>query len=278
MIRRLLTATVSTILLTSAAWSQQLEVTVENTTAQTVVRTKSQIEFTVLGRLKITPGAETLSDTRVTNVAVIGVRSPVPGTEVECDTAPLEDLGDGLFMITKPGEHLIRIDAFGVIDKNEDGLIQVDELFRQKKDIVVVVPGTIDPPDEDPDEEPDCEPDEEPDDQLPDAPADGFRALLLFEAEDRGDYPPEVDAVINSTRVAKWLDENTELGPDQWPEWRFVDDDAPFHIPSSPLSQLRQRPRDSLPWLVVTNGGKIVYEGPVPAGIQPTLDLLKSLK
>lgn len=263
------------ILLTSAIWGQSLEVSVENKVAKTVVRTISQNEFSVGDFNIVTPGAEQVTDPKLQPVVLIRITSPVPQNRVKCRTAPTEELEPGLYMISKPGEHLVEVLSIGLID---------GELFWDEKEVTVVVQQGE--PDVDPTPGPDIDDEEEDDDNTPDvdpayppAPADGFRVLLVYETKDVPNYTPQQLQILQSQRIKKYLDEHTVTGSDGvTPEWRFVDQDSVFADESVPLAKLLQRPRQDLPWIVITSGGFVKYEGPLPDDVQATLDLLATWK
>ena len=96
----------------------------------------------------------------------------------------------------------------------------------------------------------------------------GNRFLLVYEAEEKSEYPAEQAAIISSGNLAEYLDEHCVTSTDG-PEWRMWDDDVRLTDSSGPLVspvwiEAMALPRTSLPWLIVTNGVDDGYTGPLP--------------
>lgn len=264
--KRMATALVL-VLLAAVAVGQELEVSIENTTAKTVTRTKSQTEFTVGDQVQITPGAETVSDPVLKPVVLLKVTSPVPQTRIKCRTAVVSELEPGLFMVSDPGEHLVEVLSIGLIE---------GELFFDEREVRITVPGVpVPPPDDDEDE--DDQDDEDPPTPAP-IPEPGLRVMVIYETADVPNYPATQVGILTSQSVKKWLDANCTVGPDGvTPEWRFVDDDSVFDDPESVWAKAIKRDRESLPWVIISDGTK-GHEGPLPMDAAGMLDLLKGFK
>lgn len=133
--------------------------------------------------------------------------------------------------------------------------------------VIVDVAGSDTTPD-DPDIEPD-EPDVKPD---PDIPSDsGFRVLMIRET---GELLPQAQqAIFASGVIRNYLNANTVKDGAQ-PEWRIFDKDMEIYDQSSVWFRWMQRPRNQIPWVIISNGQQ-GYEGPLPADVPSMLELLK---
>ena len=103
----------------------------------------------------------------------------------------------------------------------------------------------------------------------------GNRVLIVYETGDR--LPPAQSAILTSGVLRDYLDAKTakdDFNPTG--AYRIWDKDVNLSHPSvSPSWKAAfARPRQSLPWIVVSNG-RTGYEGPLPADVPQTLALLK---
>lgn len=142
-------------------------------------------------------------------------------------------------------------------DKPELAPIVVDRL-----DVTVGKPKPPKPPDPDP----------EPPQPNP-IPGQGLRALIITESKDLSNLPAAQIAAINSKEVREYLNSKC-VRVDNQPEWRVYDKDTDITRESSIWQDAMKRPRQNLPWLIVSNG-KEGYEGPLPANKD---ELLKKIK
>jgi hypothetical protein len=135
--------------------------------------------------------------------------------------------------------------------------------------------------------EPKPKPDEPP--TIAPIPAPGFRFLILYEsdpmdmAEQR--MSPQQNSIITSAIIRDWADANCPVGPDgKTPERRMWD----WDVDTSSVTELWRNAvtRSQLkaggskkPWILISNGDKKNgYEGPLPANVADTLELLKKWK
>lgn len=105
-------------------------------------------------------------------------------------------------------------------------------------------------------------------------PGDGFRVLIVYESEQLDDYPAaQVDALYSSD-VRAYLSAKCVAGATGWPDYRILDADADMALDSVWWQEAMKRPRISLPWVLIDSpqGG---FEGPMPAGPDALLELLK---
>ena len=100
-------------------------------------------------------------------------------------------------------------------------------------------------------------------------PCEGLHVLVVEETLDRPRLPKEQLAIFTSTEVRAWLDANAK--------WRCYDQHAPMDNDDTVWRDAMKRPRQSLPWLVVSNG-KAGYDGPLPADGKAFLELVGKYK
>jgi hypothetical protein len=111
-----------------------------------------------------------------------------------------------------------------------------------------------------PDPGPDPEPSPAP------IPAAGLHVLIVEETDDRGRIPIGQLAALQSTQVRGYVQ-------GKGGQFRQYDDDPPI---ADPLwNAARSRPRQSLPWLIVSNGERGGFEGPLPQSVEETLQTIK---
>lgn len=106
-------------------------------------------------------------------------------------------------------------------------------------------------------------------------PGDGFRVLIVYESAALARYPPGQLAVLYAKAVRDYLNTRCPVGPDgKTREWRIYDQDTDTSGESRTWQDAMRRPRQSLPWVVVSNG-RTGYEGPLPASVADTLALFQ---
>lgn len=103
--------------------------------------------------------------------------------------------------------------------------------------------------------------------------ADGFRVLIVEEAQDRSKLPPSQLAIFTSKEVTDYLDSKC-VKVNGTPEYRIYDKDTSFTNESDIWKNAMRLERKSLPWIIVSNG-RSGYSGPLPATASETLDLLR---
>lgn len=95
----------------------------------------------------------------------------------------------------------------------------------------------------------------------PDPPApfpspDGLRVLMVYETNDLASYPPDQKNVMYDKTFRDYLTKTCV-------EWRVYDKDTDISSGSEPIKTAMTLPRESLPWIVISNG-KTGYSGPIP--------------
>lgn len=96
--------------------------------------------------------------------------------------------------------------------------------------------------------------------------APGLHVLIIEESGDRNQLPKDKLSVIQTTLIKQHI---AEKGG----QYKLYDSSETPE--AEPWKSAMARPRTELPWLLVSNGSKGGYEGPVPAGgIEGTLKLI----
>lgn len=97
-------------------------------------------------------------------------------------------------------------------------------------------------------------------------PVAGLHVLIVEETDDRGRIPVGQLAALQSTAIRREVQEKGG-------QFRQFDDDPTI---ADPLwAAVRDRPRASLPWIIVSNGAKGGTEQPLPASVEETLALIR---
>jgi hypothetical protein len=108
--------------------------------------------------------------------------------------------------------------------------------------------------------------------------APGLHTLIILERGEMAKYPSSQQSAIFSMEVRNWLSTNCVKGPDgSTPAWRIFDKDDLASLESTHFQDAFTRgltKKTTMPWILVGNG-KDGYEGPLPAGKDKLLDLLK---
>ena len=105
-------------------------------------------------------------------------------------------------------------------------------------------------------------------------PLTGLRVLILEETADRAKLEPAQAAILTSTEVRSYLNSKCAKGAGGSPEFRVFDVDADIALQDQHWKDAVKRPRTSLPWLLISDG-KQGFEGPLPADVSSTMELLK---
>lgn len=101
-----------------------------------------------------------------------------------------------------------------------------------------------------------------------------IRVLIVEETEDR--TLPAMRpwlGVLTSAAIREYLDSHC-LKVDGRPEWRWLDQHADTSRMSETWREIMRKPRDSLPWIVISNGQRGTA-GPLPASEDEVLALLR---
>lgn len=118
---------------------------------------------------------------------------------------------------------------------------------------------------------------------IPPKPITSLYVLVVEETNDRQKLPAGQREIILGTgagSVREYLEKHCQKAKDGTPEFRFYDTDDTVDNESPIWKEVWNRPRASLPWIVIANGqpkgsGGQGYEGPLPKTVAETLSLLR---
>ncbi|TXH44119.1 MAG: hypothetical protein E6Q97_33200 [Desulfurellales bacterium] len=133
-------------------------------------------------------------------------------------------------------------------------------------------------PEPKPDPKPDDPPKPPPDVNPAPVKAPGLRVLIVYESSQLSIMPSTQREILFNTNLRAWMTQNCARDNNR-PEWRIVDQNQPDIVDTAPLKAMFERPRMSLPWLVISNGTKNTgYEGVLPANADEMQRLLEAHK
>ncbi len=134
---------------------------------------------------------------------------------------------------------------------------------------VITVEGTVPPPGPGPPPVPPVPPGPVP------IPTTGLKVMLIYETADLEKLPPKQLSIINAKPIRDYLNAKTVPTTDGGKRgWYFTDQNTDFSGESKTWQDAIRRPRSQVPWLIISNGTS-GYEGPLPADVTATLELLK---
>lgn len=106
-------------------------------------------------------------------------------------------------------------------------------------------------------------------------PGNGLRVAIIYESADLSRLPKAQLAILSSAQVRDWLSAHCAKGADgKTPDWVICDQNVDMTYAADTWKQVLARPRKSLPWIVISTGRK-GFEGPLPADVPATMELLK---
>lgn len=109
---------------------------------------------------------------------------------------------------------------------------------------------------------------------IPGRKIDGGYVLIVYEAEDVSKYPAGQSLILQSTEFREWLDGKTSEDADGNENSRIWDKDTETTYVADVWKQALALPRETLPWLVISDGSKGVFQGPLPESIDATKKLI----
>ena len=190
--------------------------------------------------------------------------------EVDPEDAPLDyattPSRDRLEFVAPPGRYSVRV---LIIQMGEDGVILP---LKLRHTVTIGKPG----PGPDPTPPGPNPPDPTPPGPTPGPapiPVDGFRVLMVYETAEVSKLPKEQQSVLYSKKVRDYMDSKC-VANGGTKEWRIWDKDIDTSGESKLWQDAMKRTRQSIPWLIVSDG-KTGYEGPLPPNVEATLELLK---
>lgn len=193
----------------------------------------------------------------------------------------VEEVGGKLYVWAKPGKYVASMVA---ID------FEAKKVQRAKFTFTVEgkPPGPLPP--KPPDPKP---PDPKPDDGPAPIPIDGFRVLIVYESADLAKMPSAQNAVLYSRTIREYLDSKCAQGTKN-KEWRIWDKDLDATAEARHWQEALKRgaekasawkpekdkegnivgPKVAYPWIMISTG-KTGHEGPLPANVAKTMELLE---
>jgi hypothetical protein len=247
--RRILAACVIVLWWAAPAWAQDVPLKIDGGNVKTV-----KVEQTVIQYV----------DRTLVTTFPFRVQAPEGGVIYSWDFpvgVTARRRGNVLEVTAAPkGELIISVD-YAVVD------------FEKKKTTnhhgeVTLYVGEVVPPGPKP---PDPKP---PDPPKPPGPATGLRVLIVEESAERAKLPAAQQSIIFSKSVRDWLDANCRPLDAKTKEWGIHDKDTDLTGYSKELEALRTRSRASVPWIIISSDQGVLYEGPLPADVPSTLNLL----
>ncbi len=106
-------------------------------------------------------------------------------------------------------------------------------------------------------------------------PGVGFKAMVIYETADLGKMPPKQLSIIEAKSIRDYLNAKTVPTADGGKRgWYITDQSADFSGESKVWQDAIKRPRTQIPWIILGDG-KNGFEGPLPADVPATLELLR---
>lgn len=110
--------------------------------------------------------------------------------------------------------------------------------------------------------------------------ADGLHVMVLFETADKSKMSKGHFDIVYGMEMRQWLKANctADTGAGDGKAYWIVDKDADLSQLAKKWQDAVQRPRTSVPWLIISNRPKGGYEGPLPVDTEATIKLLERFK
>jgi hypothetical protein len=159
------------------------------------------------------------------------------------------------------------------------GLVAVAMLFLTGTWTIPGCPGPVPPAPEPPAPKPEPVPPNPKPTPIPPAPAPipspGFRVLVVYDTASITQMPKGQQAVLYDKSIRDYMNAKCTVGQDgKTREWRMFDANTSLKGESDIWKNALARPRQSLPWIIISNG-TTGFEGPLPATVEDTMKLLK---
>jgi hypothetical protein len=226
-------------------------------------------------RLVDVPRIETIGDVVLAPTGSVIVTQPViivtadteaaniqiDATDITRTPVEFRDLGDGRYLFDKPGKTWVDATAIDFA-KN---------IFAKKTIVVEVGISPPTPPGPTP-VPPGPQPPTPPTPSVAPIEGPGLRVLMIVESGEPLELP--IQDVLYGRKVRDFMTANC-IKVDGVADWRIVDPDTQYTDREQRFAKALQRPRTSVPWLIISNG-VTGYEGPFPGGPDATLTLIQS--
>jgi hypothetical protein len=117
-------------------------------------------------------------------------------------------------------------------------------------------------------------PDPKPPDPKPPAPipVDGFRVLIVYESADS--IPAAQRLILTAQEVRQYLNSKCVMGAAN-KEWRIWDKDVDTSGETKLWQDAMRRPRQVVPWIIISDHPRGGFEGPLPKTLAETMTLLR---
>lgn len=162
---------------------------------------------------------------------------------------PFIDLKDEGIVVTQIGHFWLEVRGT-YFDKAAQDFFEIDE----EVDFFVDAIGPAPEPQPDPDPLP-----------PPAGKIDNISVLIVYESALLPSYKKEHISVIQSTELRTWMNTNTSLDANRFPNWRVLDKDTTFPANSDLVySKWLKTPPSTLPYLIIGNKDTIVFQGTLP--------------
>lgn len=99
-------------------------------------------------------------------------------------------------------------------------------------------------------------------------------ALIVYESSELSKYPHQQVAAFRGEPLHNYLTEKCDKDEDGHPLFRIWDKDVDQTHLDQVWKDALNVPRDTLPWLIATNGEE-GFSGPMPRNTEATIELLK---
>ena len=261
MMYRAILSLVLTVVITSFAYTQDYTLNVKAGQAQLVKNATGliqigdsiylkqrfdQMEYQTVGLVKV----ETEAQTVIVKAMYWTKYGPRP--------VEVEKVDDIHYRITEPGSIWVQVRA-----------INQDPFFFDEQDRVIVIGKSPDPDDDDPDDDDtdpdddDTDPDDDPDDDDPDPPIPdtGLHILMIYESSEYNKLKPQQKEIVESATNRQYLNQVTNGN------FRWLDQHTNYTDPENKWRKALERPRDSLPWMIISNG-VTGFEGSMPNSME----------
>jgi hypothetical protein len=190
--------------------------------------------------------------------------------DVYPDAADVEELGDRVIFTGPPGVYTVKLRAVRF-----DGGKARTVTARVTITVTGAGPGPTPGPGPDPGPTPGPTPTPTP---AP-IPAAGLHVMVVYETADLPRMPRPQLLILYSDEVRSYLGTHCPVGPDgKTPEYRFFDPNVHAAGAGKVWADALARPRQSLPWCVISNPGKGGFEGPLPPDVPSFLALVKKFE
>lgn len=111
----------------------------------------------------------------------------------------------------------------------------------------------------------------------PPLPTTGLSVLIVEETAKRSELPAAQLAVLFDKGVRDYLNAKCVADPavSGWKAFRIYDKDVDLTNDGPLWKGLMARPRQAVPWVVIASDKGVLHEGPLPADVGATMELLK---